>query len=369
LNKLRRIIVSVTNDLVADNRVHKACNTLTEMGFGVLLTGRCYKNSPEVAPRSYTTRRLRHIFRKGPLFYAEYNLRLFLFLLFSKCDILLSNDLDTLPGNALAAKLKRIPLVYDSHEYFTEVPELIHRPRVRQVWQWLEERLVPGVSAAYTVCQSIAEIYTLKYSIPFRVVRNVPESTSFSGDAPEAIPEDSRSIIIYQGALNLGRGLEQAIRAMEYLPEAVLVLAGSGDKEEELRRLAAGVSPENVRFTGRLPLDKLTQLTRQAALGLSIEEDMGLNYRFALPNKLFDYIQAGIPVVISNLPEMRKIVEKYNIGLVAASHEPQVLADTFREALFNNQLRNSWKAGLRNAASDLTWENEKHIIEEIFSRL
>ncbi len=366
---MRRIIVSVTNDLVADNRVHKVCNTLTEMGFGVLLTGRCHKNSPEVGPRNYPTRRLRLIFRKGPLFYGEYNLRLFLFLFFSKCDILLSNDLDTLPANALAAKLKRIPLVYDSHEYFTEVPELIHRPRVKQVWQWLEERLVPGVSAAYTVCLSIAEIYTLKYGIPFRVVRNVPDAILLNDIAPLGIPEDSRPVIIYQGALNMGRGLEQAIQAMQFLPEAVLVLAGSGDKVEELRRLAAGVSPENVRFAGRLPINKLTHLTRQAALGLSIEEDMGLNYRYALPNKLFDYIQAGIPVVISNLPEMRKVVDGYNIGLVSTSHEPQVLADTFRKALFDNHLRHSWKAGLKNAARELTWENEKHIIEEIFSSL
>jgi len=369
LDKLKRIIVSVTNDLVADNRVHKVCNTLTEMGFRVLLTGRRYKNSPDIAPRTYPARRLRLIFRKGPLFYAEFNLRLFLFVLFSKCDILLSNDLDTLPANALAAKLKRIPLVYDSHEYFTEVPELINRLRVKQVWQWLEERLVPGVSKAYTVCQSIADIYSQKYHIPFRVVRNLPEASIFSGNSSKLTSDDSRPVIIYQGALNMGRGLEQAIRAMQFLPEAVLLLAGSGDKEEVLRQLAAGVSPGNVRFAGRLALDKLTQLTRQAALGLSIEEDMGLNYRYALPNKLFDYIQTGIPVVISNLPEMRKVVEGYNIGLVSISHEPQVLADTFRKALFDNHLRHSWKAGLKIAARELTWENEKHIIEEIFSHL
>ncbi|MCA1760901.1 MAG: hypothetical protein LC658_14130, partial [Bacteroidales bacterium] len=120
----KRIIVSVTSDLVSDNRVHKTCTTLGEMGFEVLLVGRKLAGSQPLSPRNYQTKRIKLFFNKGPLFYACFNFRLFCLLLFSKCDLLLSNDLDTLPANFLASKLKNKPLVYDSHEFFTEVPEL-----------------------------------------------------------------------------------------------------------------------------------------------------------------------------------------------------------------------------------------------------
>jgi glycosyltransferase involved in cell wall biosynthesis len=336
------------------------------MGFDVLLVGRRYHDSPQIAPRRYQTRRMHLLFRKGPLFYAEYNLRLMILLLFTKCDILLANDLDTLTANIVAGKLKGKPVVYDSHEYFTEVPELIHRPGVQKVWLWLEKRLVPKVSAAYTVCQSIADIYSKRYNIPFRVVRNVPQVMQHPEVTANLINNELRPAIIYQGALNLGRGLEYAIRAMQYLPEARLLIAGSGDKEKELQRLAKETSPQNIQFLGRLSLEELSVITRQASIGISIEEDLGLNYRYALPNKLFDYIQAQIPVVVSNLPEMKRVVEEYHIGLIANSHDPEYLAGLFRKALFEEPLRETWKNGLKTAANELNWNHEKKVIEEIF---
>lgn len=366
---MKRIAISVTNDLVADNRVHKVCTTLTEMDFDVLLIGRRYYGSRQIAPRAYKTHRMHLLFRKGPLFYAEFNLRLMLLLICTKCDILLANDLDTLTANVITAKLKRKPVVYDSHEYFTEVPELIDRPKIRKIWLWLEKRLVPEVNSAYTVCQSIADIYSGQYNIPFRVVRNVPLVEKETDIAERFILNDPRPAIIYQGALNLGRGLENAISAMQYLPEAMLLIAGSGDKEKELQKLADETSSQNIRFLGRLSLEELSGITRQASLGISIEEDLGLNYRYALPNKLFDYIQARIPVVVSNLPEMKKVVEKYRIGLIAVSHDPEYLAGLFRKALFDETFRETWRKGLETAACELNWENEKIVIEEIFTRL
>ncbi|NCB08129.1 MAG: glycosyltransferase, partial [Bacteroidia bacterium] len=205
----KRIIVSVTSDLVSDNRVHKVCTTLNGMNFHVLLTGRRLPQSLPLLPRSYPTKRFRLLFHRGPLFYAEYNLRLFVFLLFSKTNVLLANDLDTLPANFLASKLRRKPLVYDSHEFFTEVPELIGRPQVKKAWEWLEQMMVPKLKFAYTVCESIAKIYTEKYGVPFRVVRNVPLAGVVHGKKEN---RETRKMILYQGAVNTGRALEQAIR-------------------------------------------------------------------------------------------------------------------------------------------------------------
>lgn len=368
------IYSSVTTDLVTDNRVDKVCTSLGKMGFRVVLTGRRYKDSPALAPRDYETPRMHLWFRKGPLFYAEYNIRLFFRLLFAKADVLLANDLDTLAANVLAGKLKRIPVVYDSHELFTGVPELVDRPRVCKIWRWIEAKCLPHVALAFTVSPSIAVHYHQQYGIPFRVVRNLPVKSTHPVKPGNPISEstpDSRDkpVIIYQGALNKGRGLESAIRAMEFLPEAQLIIAGAGDIEEELKQLAAQSTTGNVTFTGRLERERLNQLTRTASLGISVEEDLGLNYRYALPNKLFDYIQARIPVVVSDLPEMRRMVETYNIGLIATSNHPQTLASHFRTALFVSSMRNEWLRGLERAANELTWEKEEQVLLDAFSKL
>lgn len=362
----KRIIVSVTSDLVSDNRVHKTCTTLAEMGFDVLLVGRKLPESPSLSPRSYPAKRLKLLFRKGPLFYACFNFRLFCLLLFSKFDVLLANDLDTLPANFLVSKLKNKPLVYDSHEFFTEVPELVHRPRVKKIWEALERIMVPGLKYAYTVCRSIAEIYTQKYKVPFRVVRNVPMAINSIGKT-DTVSGNAEKIILYQGAVNVGRGLEQAIRAMKNVDGARLVIAGDGDIKQNLEQLAESEGlADKVQFLGRLSIEDLTKLTPQAVVGLSVEEDMGLNYRYALPNKLFDYIQAHVPVLVSNLPEMAAVVKKYGIGVITDSLEPEVLAEIFSEMLTDAARRKIWKQNLEKAAGQLTWENEKIVLQEIF---
>lgn len=304
-------------------------------------------------------------FKKGPLFYAAFNLRLFLYLLFSKFDVLLSNDLDTLPANFLIAKIKKKPLIYDSHEYFTQVPELVRRPKVQRIWEWMERQMIPNVDAAYTVCNSIAEIYTQKYGVPFRVVRNLP----FASDQDIAINDEDRDqIVLYQGAVNEGRGLEQAIGAIKFLEGIRLVIAGDGDKRKVLQKLVEdeGLS-DKVEFRGRLPIHQLAELTRRASVGLSIEEDIGLNYHYALPNKLFDYIQAQVPVLVTNLPEMVAVVNHYEIGEVISDLNSRTLSAILADMFANSEKRKLWKNNLKLAARELVWEKEEKIIYQIFS--
>ncbi|MFV0593658.1 MAG: glycosyltransferase [Draconibacterium sp.] len=359
----KRIIVSVTNDLVSDNRVHKVCTSLFELGFDVLLVGRKLQHSLPVN-RAYSTKRIRLLFKKGPGFYAEYNFRLFLILLFAKYDILLSNDLDSLPANYLASRWKEKTLVYDSHEYFTQVPELINRPHVQKIWENIEKRILPNIKYAYTVCDSIANVYRQKYGVDFKVVRNLPRSKKIQARQNSS----DTKLILYQGAVNIGRGLEQAILAMHYINEAQLVIAGDGDIRGQLEELVIKQKlGSKVEFKGRLPLEDLSELTVQADLGLSIEEDLGLNYRFALPNKLFDYIQAQVPVLVSDLPEMAAIVTKYKVGAVTPTLEPKALAENINDALNNTGKRKVWKTYLETAANELVWEREEKVIRDIFS--
>ena len=360
-----RVIVSVTNDLVSDNRVHKVCTSLVNMGFTVLLVGRKIPSGLLLNIRNYQTHRFNLIFKTGALFYAEYNFRLFLFLLFTKFDLLLANDLDTLTANFLVSRIKNKPLVYDSHEYFTEVPELVNRPKVKRVWEWLEGKMVPKIKNAYTVCNSIADVYKNKYGTKFKVVRNLPNLTK----SPVEIKVHTQKIVLYQGAVNIGRGLEQAILAMKDIETAKLLIAGDGDIKQQLEELVDRENLANrVEFVGRLSIGELAGLTPQADLGLSIEEDLGLNYRFALPNKLFDYIQAQVPVLVTNLPEMVAVVNKFKVGEITATLNPIDLAEKIKTALFDTEKRKVWKRNLKLAAKQLTWENEETIIREIFTQ-
>lgn len=367
---LKKVSLSVINDLVTDNRVHKIATSLHEMGFESVLVGRILPESPPVT-RDYRTLRMKLFFRKGLAFYLEYNLRLLFCLLHLKIDVFVANDLDTLPANYLASRIKRKPLIYDSHEYFTEVPELVNRPTVKAIWTRIEKVLLPKVDAAYTVCESIAEVYRTKYGVDFKVVRNLPVRSITKNNTDSMTSShrinNSSKIILYQGALNLGRGLEDSIKAMQFIDGAELWLAGDGDLTQKLKCLVEELKLETkVKFLGRLPFQKLNEVTRMADLGISLEEDLGLNYRFALPNKLFDYIQAGVPVLVSDLPEMRRIVEQYKIGMIAQTHQRKELAEAIKAALFDQEKRYIWMKNMPLAATELCWENEERIVREIF---
>jgi glycosyltransferase involved in cell wall biosynthesis len=297
------------------------------------------------------------LFTRGPLFYTFYNMRLGLKLLLArKPDLLISNDLDTLPACYTVSRIRRVPLIYDSHELFTQMPELIQRKRVQMVWKWIERRLVPRVRHAVTVSYSIATIYRRLYGTRFRVVRNVPERKNCS--SREAISDRKVQMIIYQGALNVGRGLELMIDALQYVEDVRFVIAGTGDIDNELKtRVEQRGVDDRVEFRGRLLPGELTPLTMLADLGISLEEDRGLNYRYALPNKLFDYIQCRVPVLCSSLPEMARIVESYGVGISTGERDPEKLAGIIRYML-KERSGGAWKEALDRAAEELCWEKE-----------
>ncbi len=306
--------------------------------------------------------------KKGWTFYALFNLRLFFELLNVRFDVVVANDLDTLPATFLAARLKRKKIVYDSHEYFTELPELRYRRFTRKVWLFFEKKMVPKVDRAYTVCGSIASEYKEKYNIPFEVVRNVPiRNTKDIPPPKQYFIWPPNHVILYQGAVNMGRGLELAIQTMAYLDNTTLIILGSGTIIEELKQLVNDLDMQNkVILPGRIDKSYLKYYTRKADLGISLEEDMGLSYRYALPNKLFDYIQAEIPVLVSDLPEMKKIIKTYQVGEVLIGRQPENLAKVFKEMLFDKEKRAVWKTNLGKAAKQLCWENEAQKLEAIF---
>ncbi|QCX40954.1 glycosyltransferase family 4 protein [Aureibaculum algae] len=369
---MQRIIVSVTNDLVTDQRVHKVCSTLVQMKYDVILIGRKLPNSLPLT-RNYRTIRMNLIFKKKVWFYAEYNMRLFIKLLFLKKDILLSNDLDTLLPNFLISKLLGKKLVYDSHELFTEIGELIDRPRVQKAWLTIEKFIFPKLKNVYTVNRSIADIYSNKYGVDVNIIRNIaPKLQHKSVDISLAneIKGDKKMLILQGSGINIDRGAEEAVKMMKYLENTILYIIGSGDVFEDLKRLTKSLQlEEKVVIKGKLPYLELMEYTKIADLGLSLDKATNLNYEFSLPNKVFDYIQAETPLLVSNRKEVANLVKENNIGWVIDDVEPKKLAEKIKQIVANTKEYATYKQNLKKASEKYTWESEQSKLVELFKNL
>jgi glycosyltransferase involved in cell wall biosynthesis len=371
---MKKAIVSVINDLSTDQRVHKVCGTLHRLGYDVLLVGRKQRKSLPLAARDYQTKRMFLLFEKGPVFYAEYQIRLFLYLLFHKSDVLVSNDLDTLLPNYLISKIKGEDLVYDSHELFCEVPELQNNPLKKKIWKGIEKWIFPKLKNVFTVNDSIARIYAEEYHANVKVVRNIPllsnlEKIRFVGKAELEIPLDKKIIVLQGAGINIDRGAEEAVEAMQYVNDAVLLIIGSGDVMNLLKQIIIDLKLEDkVKIIGKVPFEKLAQYTHHADLGLTLDKDTNVNYRYSLPNKLFDYIHAGVPVLASDLVEVQKIISDYSVGDCINSHEPKHISEKINKILRDESTLMNWKKNCKIAAGKLNWEQEEKVLAEVYKK-
>lgn len=301
-------------------------------------------------------------FKSGFFFYAEYSIKLFFKLLFTKKDILWANDLDTLLPNYLIGKIQSKKLVYDSHELFTEIPELADRPKVQRIWLAIERNIFPKLDFVLTVNGSIAKYYQKKYNVAPKVIRNIApkliERKSIPADMEPMVK--GKKILILQGTgINIGRGAEEAVQMMQYLDQAVLFIIGSGDVFPQLKKLVQTLQLENrVVIKNKLPYPKLMAYTAAAHLGLSLDKATNLNYRYSLPNKIFDYIQAGTPVFATDLPEVAKIVNEYGIGWLIREVNPRKMALGIQEIFENIMDYKLKKSNCTKAGEILCWENE-----------
>lgn len=368
---LKKAVVSVINDLVTDQRVARTCNTLKNLGFEVSLIGRKLQHSLPLSEKSYKMIRMRLLFIKGPLFYAEYNLRFFCKLLFTKADLLIANDLDTLLANYIIHKIKRIPIVYDSHEHFTSVPEL-HGRFAQKVWLLIEKWIFPKLDVIITVNDSIARLYFEEYSKELIVIRNIPENKDIKKVKTRKelkLPED-KNIIVLQGAgLNINRGVEEAISAMKSIENAILIIIGAGDVIHAVQKQVQTESlQEKVFFIPKQNPENLFHYTTNADLGITLDKPSTPCYIYSLPNKLFDYIHAGIPVLASQLPEVAAIVKKYEIGLLIDNHSIEEIASKIKIMLSDKNQIQKWKNNCLIASKELNWDFEGKKLTGIFEK-
>jgi glycosyltransferase involved in cell wall biosynthesis len=368
LNK--KIIVSVISDVVTDQRVQKICNTFIKIGYDVLLIGRKGSNSALLMEFPYKVILLQSPFRRGPLMYLFFNIQLFFFLLFRSADVYWANDLDTLLPNFINAAIKNKKLVYDSHEYFTQS---VYKRSSRRVWEFLEKMLFPKLKNIITVNNSIKSAYEEKYNVTVTAVRNVPHKINGIFNDENLIFASGNKILLMQGmGINEHRGAEEAVLTMQFLPDDFnLYFIGSGTVLEKLKEMVQALNlSSKVTFIDPMSYDQMMQVTRRCFLGLIFEKiDYSDQHLFALPNKLFDYIQAGVPVLSSKAVEIEFIIKKYQVGDFISDFDPHHIAEKIISIEKDVVRYNLWKEHTALAATELNWGNEEKILINFMQHL
>ena len=325
--------------------------------------------------KPYQQHRLRGWFQQGKLFYLEYNLRLLLYLLGQRAAAWCACDLDTALPVWLRARLGGQPLVYDAHELFTEVPEVVGRPAVQRVWRWVEGFIVPRARLAYTVGPALARVLEAAPRPALcRGAQREPPARS-RRRRPTFPAQPAGGYLLYQGVLNVGRGLEALLDAMP-LVAGRLVICGEGDLSAALRAQAAAAGPAGFRPGGvprlRAARAALREVTRPARPWASCcSKTVGLSYYYSLANKFFDYVHAGIPQVLIDFPEYRALNDEFDVAELVPDLAPATLAAALNRLLPGGDAARyqHLAANCRRAAPHLSWEREEKVLVGLYAGL
>lgn len=376
----KKVVMLVHSDFLHDRRVRNQATALAAAGFAIIVLGvQPGSLAQETADLvgsidgvTYQLMALQH--PRGKKRYLELMLKLYRRLKTLEVDLIHAHDLDTLWPAYRIARKKQIPLIYDSHELYTESIHVAHRPLTKWMWRILEYSLIRKTTATITVCQGISGELKQRYGLeeaPW-VVRNfsdpVAQEQSLSAPADLfAFKQYHPHTLLYQGYLQYGRGIEMAIQALRAAPQWGLVLCGQGPQLESLQQLAHDMGVEDqLIYLGQLDPDILAAVTASCDVGLCMIEPVVLSYYYALPNKLIEYVQAGLPVIASDLPEIRSIMQTFNIGWKANEVSELITVLDHFETLKNDK---NLKEGLNKAAQVLNWHNEQQRLLEVYARI
>jgi len=366
--KEKRIIATVTNPLFHDKRMIRICRSLANQGALVSLWGVKKPDVPQPVPLNFSQKLLTVPFRKGFLFYASYNILLFFRLLFTRYDLAIAVDLDTLTAVSLACRIRRKPWVYDAHEYFTEVPELEGRHFVKSIWKIVA--LLIG-KFNMTVSQSLAEVLSENYHQKFHVIRNVPEKMDRDTIDQRVLLPGGPVNLVYYGYLNKGRGLEYILQALTLLPEQFhLLLIGGGDLEDELKKNTGKLGLEDrVKFTGWVEPDEGRHYLEKGHIGLNLLDGRAVSYYYSLANKTFDYMQVGIPAIHMDFPEYQSLAKQFNCISLLSDLDPEAISRVVLDLVSDNQKYREMCLEALRGAENLCWENEEIRLTEYVDKV
>jgi glycosyltransferase involved in cell wall biosynthesis len=361
---LHKLIFTVTNDLTYDQRMHRICASLANAGYEVLLVGRKLTSSIPVKQELYQQKRIKCFFKKGPLMYLEFNIKLFFLLLSKPASCNCAIDLDTILPNLIVSTIKKQIRVYDAHELFTEQKEIVTRPAIQKVWLAIEKFAVPKFKWGYTVNDFIAEEFKQRYGANYCVVRNLPLLTPLL-----AINSSKNAFILYQGAVNEGRSFETLIPAMKEV-NAKLVICGNGNFfNKALQLIEEQRLKEKVELRGMVPPEELKKITPTAHVAVMLFEEVGLNQYHSLANRFFDYIMAGVPQVCVNYPQYKAINDEYNIASLIDNTKTETIATALNNLLQNTVYHNTLRQNCLKAREFLNWESEEKVLISFYNKL
>lgn len=288
-----------------------------------------------------------------------------------RAPVVHSHDVNTLPTAWLAAKLSRSKLVYDAHEISTSREGY---KSLRRVVGFVEKRLMPSANGTITTTDARAKYFARAYGVARPLVlQNRPrlvESPRSNKIRDELGLVESWPIVVYQGGLQQGRGLEKLIRCARHVPDCYFVLIGGGRLAQPLIALAHDLNIQHkVHFIPTVALADLPIYTASADIGVQPIENTCLNHYTTDSNKLFEYVIAGLPVVATDFPEIRKIVRNNDIGLLVPANDEQALGHTIAKLLNDRDLRERFATNAKSTARTLNWETQEKCLIDLYERV
>ena len=360
---MKRIVLVALSDLAHDQRMMRIASSLKAAGYDVLLVGKKVRDSLPLLDAPYRQKRISCIFSKGKIYYFEFNVKLFFFLLFQRMHCINAVDLDTIMAVYWISRIKSCKRVYDAHEFFTEQKEVLQRPSILRFWKRIELFSVPRFKFGYTVSASIAEAFAAQYGAKYEVIRNLPWLSV------EPIVEPKEKVFIYQGSINEGRGLEYLLNAAPEI-HAPVWLYGDGNFRQTLELLITQMGLENrMVMKGKLRPGELKKICPVFYAGLNLVEPFGLNQYYSLANKFFDYIQAGIPQVTMNFPEYAAVNREYEVAVLIDDLEPHTISEAMNKLLTDEVLYRRLKNNCVLARKNLNWESEEKKLLALYSQI
>lgn len=363
MSRPKRIVLTVTSDPAYDQRMIRICTSLQAAGYDVLLIGRRRPNSKELPQRPFRQRRIPQRIDRGKLFYALYNIKLFFILLFVPADCFCAIDLDTILPVFYASRIRRKPRVYDAHELFCEMEEVVTRPATQKMWYAIERYTVPRFSFGYTVNESYVQEYRRMYGVNYAIVRNATVLR------PLTVPPKPEKIILYQGAVNYGRCFPELIAAMQQV-DARLVICGEGNFYEEAQTLVRGLDLEQkVLFKGYVPPEELKAYTLSAYIGITLFVATSLSNELSLANRFFDYMHAGVPQLCTAYPEYATVNTQYEVAMLLDTVSPENIAIALNKLLYDEQYYTHLQAQCLAAREVYCWQREEERLLGVYAHV
>lgn len=357
-----KIVCTVTNDLNYDQRMIRICSELSYAGYDVTLVGFKRRKSKPIIQRPFKQVRIPIIVEQGKLLYIDYWLKLFFYLMFKKVDVICAIDLDTILPVYYASVIRGKKRVYDAHELFTELKEVISRPAIHKMWQMIAQHTVPNFKVGYTIGESYAAELRKKYGVDYGVVRN---ATILK---PLQIPPKPEKYILYQGAVNVGRCFEQLIPAMKMV-NAPLIICGEGNFYQEAVALTEKYGlQDKITFKGYVPPAQLIDYTLGAWVGITLFEETSLSNRLSLANRFFDYMHAAVPQLCIKYPEYEKINADYEIAYLIEDPTPESIAAALNKLLTDSTYYSRLQANCFKAREKYCWQQETKTLLKTYAK-